>query len=75
MRFGRYNGLWTRDVQDVIFCILLCGWLGGSLGGADGKQGRLLTIDEVGEVMKGKHAPTTVRIERFWQVTDGKQFP
>ncbi|KAF4631188.1 hypothetical protein G7Y89_g6944 [Cudoniella acicularis] len=27
--YYKYNNLWTRDVQNVVFAILLCGWLGG----------------------------------------------
>ncbi|KAK5018523.1 Translin-1, partial [Cryomyces antarcticus] len=35
------------------FTILLCGWLGGFASEAgEAKQGRLLTIEEVGEIMK-----------------------
>lgn len=51
----RYNNLWTRDVQDVIFAILMCGWLGG-MGTKDkpAEAGKLLTIEEVGEILTGK---------------------
>jgi hypothetical protein len=46
--------LWTRDVQNVIFAILLCGWLGGmGLNGKAPEVGRLLTIEEVGEILNG----------------------
>lgn len=51
--YYRYNGMWTRDVQNTCFAIVLCGWLGGySPDGADPHPGRLLTIEEVGEIMK-----------------------
>lgn len=50
----RYNGSWTRDVQNVIFAILLCGWLGGlTKDGKPAESGRLLTIEEVGEILQG----------------------
>jgi hypothetical protein len=47
--------LWTRDVQNVVFSILFCGWLGG-MGGASkpAEPGKLLTIEEVGEILNGK---------------------
>jgi hypothetical protein len=47
--------MWTRDVQDVIFAILMCGWMGG-LGMRDkpAKAGKLLTIEEVGEILNGE---------------------
>ncbi|KAI9742309.1 MAG: hypothetical protein M1818_004209 [Claussenomyces sp. TS43310] len=49
---NRYNGLWTRDVQNVIFAILLCRWLGGlAVNGRSAEPGQLLTIEEVGEIL------------------------
>lgn len=44
----RYNSKWTRAVQDAVLTVLLHGWLGGSLV-PEGKVGRLLTLEEVGE--------------------------
>ncbi|KAI9777773.1 MAG: hypothetical protein M1839_008568 [Geoglossum umbratile] len=44
--YYKYNGLWTRDIQNSCFAILLCGWLGGWE-----TEGRLLTIEDVGRVM------------------------
>jgi hypothetical protein len=55
LQVHRYNGLWSRDVQNVIFAILMCGWLGG-LGTVDkpALAGKLLTIEEVGEILGGQ---------------------
>ena len=51
----RYNSMWTRDVQNVIFSILLCGWLGGmAVNGKTAEQGKLLTIEEVGAILNGR---------------------
>ncbi|KAI9819727.1 MAG: hypothetical protein M1832_003961 [Thelocarpon impressellum] len=50
--YYRYNGMWTRDVQNATFAIVLCGWLGGFNSADPQEPGRLLTIEEVGEVMK-----------------------
>ncbi|KAF7952990.1 hypothetical protein EAE96_006212 [Botrytis aclada] len=51
--YYKYNGIWTRDVQNVIFAILLCGWLGGlNKDGNPAQSGRLLTIEEVGEILQ-----------------------
>ncbi|CAL3972561.1 hypothetical protein PZA11_004350 [Diplocarpon coronariae] len=47
--YYKYNGLWTRDVQNVVFSILLYGWLGGISTKGEAEQGKLLTIEEVGE--------------------------
>lgn len=47
--------MWTKDIQNVIFAILLCGWLGGmATESKPAEAGRLLTIDEVGDVLGGK---------------------
>jgi len=55
------QGQQAHDTQ--IFTILLCGWLGGY---NSKESGRLLTIEEVGEIMKGtvavpKYTPQAVR--------------
>ncbi|RDW82175.1 putative translin-1 [Coleophoma cylindrospora] len=50
--YYKYNGMWSRDVQNAITSILLCGWLGGmAMAGKPAEAGKLLTIEEVGEVM------------------------
>ncbi|KAF2138815.1 uncharacterized protein K452DRAFT_255704 [Aplosporella prunicola CBS 121167] len=50
--YYKFNGIWTRQVQDTVFTILFCGYLGGySSDGSDTKAGRLLTIEEVGSIM------------------------
>ena len=53
----RYNTIWTRDVQNVIFSILLCGWLGGmATASKPAEVGRLFTIEEVGEILNSDSA-------------------
>jgi len=50
--YYKYNGIWTRDVQNVIFAILFCGWLGGmGTNSSPVEAGKLLTIEEVGMVL------------------------
>ena len=52
---SRYNYKWGRTLQDAIATVLICAWLGGM--GSDskpGEVGRLLTLEEVGEVFGGK---------------------
>ncbi|GJC98659.1 translin [Colletotrichum higginsianum] len=51
--YYKYNQKWNRQVQNAIFTVLLCGWLGGLT--SDGKPGpiaRLLTLEEVGSIFK-----------------------
>ncbi|OTB09049.1 hypothetical protein M426DRAFT_316342 [Hypoxylon sp. CI-4A] len=51
--YYKYNGRWTRSIQNVVGTILLTGWLGG-LGSESrpGELGRLLTIEEVGQILQ-----------------------
>ncbi|RYP46664.1 hypothetical protein DL768_007177 [Monosporascus sp. mg162] len=51
--YYKYNHRWTRSVQNVVGTILLTAWLGG-LGteSRPGEVGRLLTIDEVGQIVQ-----------------------
>ncbi|KAF2087926.1 Translin [Saccharata proteae CBS 121410] len=50
--YYKFNGIWSRQVQDTVFTILLCGYLGGFANEGTAKDGRLLTIEEVGKIMK-----------------------
>jgi hypothetical protein len=46
--------MWTRDVQNVLFTILFCGWLGGmGVDGIAAESGKLFTIEEVGKILNG----------------------
>lgn len=46
--------MWTRDVQNVVFAVLFCGWLGGmGTFGVAAEPGKLFTIEEVGSILDG----------------------
>lgn len=46
--------MWTRDVQNVVFAVLFCGWLGGmGVVGLTAESGKLFTIEEVGKILNG----------------------
>ncbi|KAI1633001.1 putative sequence-specific DNA binding protein [Biscogniauxia mediterranea] len=51
--YYKYNHRFTRSVQNVVATLLLTAWLGG-LGteSRPGELGRLLTIEEVGEILQ-----------------------
>lgn len=50
--YYKFNGIWSRQVQDTVFTILYCGYLGGfTPEGTEAKPCRLLTIEEVGSIM------------------------
>ncbi|CAK7216047.1 Translin-1 [Sporothrix curviconia] len=51
--YYKFNHRWTRHLQDAIFTVLLAAWLGGVPLPSSSSQpavGRLLTLEEVGEV-------------------------
>ncbi|KAI0024240.1 putative sequence-specific DNA binding protein [Xylariomycetidae sp. FL0641] len=51
--YYKYNSRWTRSVQNVVSTLLLTAWLGGmGTEARPGELGRLLTIEEVGEILK-----------------------
>ncbi|RKF72263.1 Translin-1 [Golovinomyces cichoracearum] len=50
--FYKYNNLWTREIQTVIFSMVLCAWLGGLQSHSNsGMRGKLLSIEECGEIL------------------------
>lgn len=50
----RYNQRWSRSVQNLVAVMLITAWLGG-MGSESrpGEQGRLLRIEEIGEILEG----------------------
>ncbi|KAI5860153.1 Translin [Durotheca rogersii] len=65
--YYKYNGRWSRTVQSVVGTILLTAWLGGL--GTDsnpGEIGRLLTIEEVGEILR---VPTNLKDGDAFHIT------
>ncbi len=55
--YYKYNGLWTRDVQNSVVTVLFYTWLG---------EQRLLTIEEVGETL---HVPVNLKGEDAFHIT------
>ncbi|KAI5811406.1 Translin [Peziza echinospora] len=45
--YYKYNGIWTREIQNASFYVIFAQWLVGP----DGKSGQLLTIEQVGETL------------------------
>jgi hypothetical protein len=52
--YYKYNFRWTKNIQTVLTTLLLTAWLGG-LGSETrpGELGRLLTIEECGQILQG----------------------
>ncbi|KAF8476957.1 Translin [Kalaharituber pfeilii] len=60
--YYKYYGIWTREVQNAVFSLIFARWLVG----ADGKQGQLLTIEEVGAALG---VPVNVKDRDVFHVT------
>ncbi|KAK7722153.1 Translin-1 [Diaporthe eres] len=61
-----YNSKWTRSVQDAVLTVLLHGWLGGAIV-PEGRVGRLLTLEEVGEHIF--HVPVNLKDRDAFHIT------
>ncbi|KAH8424041.1 translin [Aspergillus melleus] len=49
--FYKYNGLWTRELQNLVSSIELCAWLGGFEEYKSSSSASFLTIEEVGKFL------------------------
>ncbi|KAI1524584.1 translin [Pyrenophora tritici-repentis] len=53
MPYYKFNNMWSRQMQGACESALIWGWLGGyKYEGGDVQCGRLLTIEELGEIFK-----------------------
>ncbi|PYH45507.1 translin [Aspergillus saccharolyticus JOP 1030-1] len=49
--FYKYNGVWTRELQNLVSSIELCAWLGGLQEYKSAPSASFLTIEEVGRFL------------------------
>ena len=49
--YYRYCGLWFKSVEQSAYIVIYSAWLGGNVDAVDGKEGRLLRIEEVGSIL------------------------
>jgi len=61
--YYKWNNMWTRSIQDVCFTVLYCGWLAQD---SENKTGKLLTIEEVGTILK---VPTNLKDRDAFHLT------
>ncbi|KAJ5748446.1 uncharacterized protein N7511_010142 [Penicillium nucicola] len=50
--FYKYNGLWTRELQNLVASIELCAWLGGLQEHKGPSSGSFMTIEDVGKFLE-----------------------
>ncbi|KAI1967163.1 Translin-1 [Ophidiomyces ophidiicola] len=62
--FYKFNHIWSRELQNLVFSIELCSWLGG-LEGISDKPG-FLTIEEVGKYL---NIPVNLKDEDAFHLT------
>ncbi|KAL2008292.1 hypothetical protein VTN00DRAFT_8274 [Thermoascus crustaceus] len=49
--FYKYNGVWTRELQNLVFSIEFCAWLGGLSEYKSSPSAAFMTIEEVGKFL------------------------
>ncbi|KAL2813136.1 Translin [Aspergillus granulosus] len=49
--FYKYNGLWSRELQNLVSSIELCAWLGGLQEYKSSSSASFLTMEEVGKFL------------------------
>jgi hypothetical protein len=65
--YYKYNQMWNRQIQDLVYGLLFWGWLGGyQQQGGEIKNGRLLTIEELGGLLK---VPVNLKDEDAFHLT------
>jgi predicted translin family RNA/ssDNA-binding protein len=50
--FYKYNGLWTRELQNLVASIELCAWLGGLEEHKGSDSASFMTIEDVGKFLE-----------------------
>lgn len=64
--FYKYNGLWTRELQNLVTAIELCAWLGGFEEYKSADSSEFLTIEEVGKFLD---VPVNLKEEDAFHLT------
>ncbi|EEH22007.2 hypothetical protein PABG_04218 [Paracoccidioides brasiliensis Pb03] len=49
--FYKYHHIWSRELQNLVFTIQFCAWLGGLQDARDEKAKGFMTIEEVGQFL------------------------
>ncbi|OJJ87397.1 translin [Aspergillus glaucus CBS 516.65] len=64
--FYKYNGLWTRELQNLVTAIELCAWLGGFQEYKSADSSEFLMIEEVGKFLD---VPVNLKEEDAFHLT------
>ncbi|KAH8695568.1 putative recombination hotspot-binding protein [Talaromyces proteolyticus] len=64
--FYRFNNVWSRELQNLVYYIELCAWLGGLSEYKQSAKSSFLTIDEVGKFLD---VPVNLKDEDAFHLT------
>ncbi|CAG8247451.1 unnamed protein product [Penicillium salamii] len=64
--FYKYNGLWTRELQNLVASIELCAWLGGLQEHKGPNSASFMTIEDVGKFLE---IPVNLKDEDAFHLT------
>ncbi|BCS22502.1 translin [Aspergillus puulaauensis] len=64
--FYKYNGVWSRDLQNLVASIELCAWLGGFQEYKSSETASFLTMEEVGKFLE---IPVNLKEEDAFHLT------
>ncbi|OJJ60941.1 hypothetical protein ASPSYDRAFT_780145 [Aspergillus sydowii CBS 593.65] len=64
--FYKYNGVWSRDLQNLVASIELCAWLGGFQEYKSSKTASFLAMEEVGKFLE---IPVNLKEEDAFHIT------
>lgn len=65
--YYKYNAMWTKDLQTLIFCVLMSAWLEKVYAEGEGERGNaLLTLEETGAALG---VPVNLKTEDKFHLT------
>lgn len=64
--YYKYNGMWTREMQNTSFAVVFWGWLRRHSLDHDRREGELLAIEEVGKLL---NVPISLKTQDVFHLT------
>lgn len=64
--YYRYNTMWSREMQNASFAVVLWGWLRSYTSGYTGQKGELFAIEEVGKRLR---VPVSLKTQDVFHMT------
>ncbi|CAF9912530.1 hypothetical protein IMSHALPRED_000338 [Imshaugia aleurites] len=64
--YYRYNSMWSREMQNASFAVVLWAWLHSHMSDHNGQKGELFTIEEVGKILQ---VPVSLKTQDVFHMT------